>query len=317
MFNLGKELDQDYGNHRAGWAYATSCLRDFHDEKGPDFISFVEKKFVFGSDKGDINNDFEPVIRPWVGVIHCPVNVPLWFNRRYSPEIYFNTSEFQSALKHCKGLISLSSPLSRWLESNCEPSVSTLLHPTEACTAVFKEQVLTSQAPLKVVQLGFWLRKLHGIHQLDLSRGKFQKYMVGASRPNQQRMINIERGIFDPKIQVDQPVKMTGFLSNIDYDDLLSEAVVFVDFYDTSANNAIIECVVRGTPILCPPLGAIVDYLGADYPLYFRSMEEAEFLLSDRVRLLRGVQYLRESGVAERLSLTSFKDRFEHVRFEE
>ena len=316
MFNLGKELEQDYGNHRSGWQYAISCLRDFHDEKGPDFISFVEKKFVFGSDKGDINNDFEPVTRPWVGVIHCPVSVPRWFNRHYSPEVYFDTPEFRSALKYCKGLISLSSPLSRWLESNHEPLVSTLLHPTETCATVFKEQVLTSQAPLKVVQLGFWLRKLHGIHQLDLSRNRFQKYMVGASRPHHQRLINVERAIFDPKIHVDQPVQMVGFLSNIEFDNLLSEAVVFVDLYDTSANNAIIECVVRGTPILCPPLSAIVDYLGTDYPLYFRSIEEAEFLLSDRERLLRGVHYLRESGVAERLSLRIFKESFENVKFE-
>ena len=46
MFNLGKELDQNYGLHRAGWAYAISCLGDYHCEHGPDFISFLEKKFV-------------------------------------------------------------------------------------------------------------------------------------------------------------------------------------------------------------------------------------------------------------------------------
>ena len=315
MFNLGKELEQSYGTHRAGWSYAVSSLRDYHDPNGPDFISFVEKKFVFGGDEGDINNRFEPLNRPWVGVIHCPVNVPLWFNRHYSPEVYFKTPEFQSALEHCKGLISLSTPLSSWLAKNYDLPVTTLLHPTETSTSLFNEKVLTSKAPLKVVQLGFWLRKLYGIQELDLPESGFEKYTVGMSKPYQQRIVNIERRIFKPKMNSDQKVENIGFLSNDDYDVLLSESVVFVDFYDTSANNAIIECVVRGTPILCPPLRAIIDYLGKDYPLYFTSKEEAEDLLNNREKLLDAAQFLKESGVSNRLKLESFKDSFGQVTY--
>ncbi|WP_419226907.1 hypothetical protein [Alteromonas sp. OM2203] len=314
MFNLRKELEQSYGLHRAGWSYAISCLEDYHDEQGPDFISFLEKKFVFGTDKGDINNAYEPPRKPWVGVVHCPVNVPLWFNRQNSPESYFETNELKGALKYCVGLVSLSSPLSSWLEERLDVPVTTLLHPTEECSRRFNETVLKEDRPLNVVQLGFWLRKLHGIHQLKLNEKEFKKYTVGSSRPHQTRLVNIEKQIFNFDIDRNE-VEQIGFLENADYDELLANSVVFVDFYDTSANNAIIECVVRGTPILCPPLKAIVDYLGPDYPLYFQCNEDAERILNDRDLLLKGSRYLRNSGVAARLTLETFKRNFKEIKF--
>ncbi len=314
MFNLRKELEQSYGLHRAGWSYAISCLEDYHDEQGPDFISFLEKKFVFGTDKGDINNDYVPPQKPWVGVVHCPVNVPLWFNRQNSPETYFQKKEFKDALKSCVGLVSLSSPLSGWLERKVDVPVTTILHPTEACNIRFNEKILTEDQPLRVVQLGFWLRKLHGIHQLDLNESEFKKCTVGSSRPHQMRLVNIEKHIFNFELKTGS-VEQIGFLDNAEYDELLANSVVYVDFYDTSANNAIIECVVRGTPVLCPPLKAIVDYLGPDYPLYFHCNEDAERILNDRELLLEGSRYLKNSGVADRLTLKTFKRNFKEIKF--
>ncbi|MDO6567913.1 hypothetical protein Q4561_12650 [Alteromonas sp. 1_MG-2023] len=315
MLNLGKELEQEYGTHRAGWAYAVSCLGDYHDEHGPDFISFLEKKFVFGSDVGDFSNQFSQPDRPWVGVVHCPVQVPIWFNRHYSPEVYFKTEAFVKAQELCAGLISLSTPLTAWLHENVDVPITTLLHPTEACEKQFDEAMLLEDKPLKVVQLGFWLRKLHAIHQLKLSSTDFKKFTVGSSRPHQSRVINIEKNIFNVKPETVRDVKQVGFLDNTEYDNLLAESVVFVDFYDTSANNAIIECVVRGTPVICPPLKAIVDYLGPQYPLYFRDKDEAEEILKDRDRLIKGSRYLKYSGIASKLSLEQFKSDFANINY--
>ncbi|MEG3766266.1 hypothetical protein [Alteromonas sp. 14N.309.X.WAT.G.H12] len=307
-------MEKDYGSHRSGWSYAISCLDEYHDEHGPEFISFVEKKFVFGADKGDINNHFEPIKKPWVGVVHCPVNVPVWFNRKNSPESYFETKEFKKALEYCVGLVSLSSPLSDWLANRVNVPVSTLLHPTESCALKFNESILMNDKPLRVVQLGFWLRKLHGIHQLNLDCTDFIKCAVGSSRPHQLKLVNLEKQIFNFQFSKNE-VQQVGFLENIQYDELLANSIVYVDFYDTSANNAIIECVVRGTPILCPPLKAIVDYLGADYPLYFNNKEEAEHLLKDRDQLLKGSRYLKESGISNHLTLDTFKSHFKTIDY--
>ena len=64
-------------------------------------------------------------------------------------------------------------------------------------------------------------------------------------------------------------------MSNKEYDEALSCNIVYLDLYDSSANNAIVECIARGTPILVNPIPPVVEYLGKDYPFYFNSPEEA------------------------------------------
>jgi hypothetical protein len=42
-----------------------------------------------------------------------------------------------------------------------------------------------------------------------------------------------------------------------------------MDLYDATSNNAIVECIIRNTPIIVNKLPGVVDYLGENYPLYF------------------------------------------------
>ena len=60
-----------------------------------------------------------------------------------------------------------------------------------------------------------------------------------------------------------------------EYDDLLTNNIVFVDLFDASANNTVLECIVRRTPIIINNIGAVSEYLGKDYPLYFENLEES------------------------------------------
>ena len=55
----------------------------------------------------------------------------------------------------------------------------------------------------------------------------------------------------------------------------MTESVVFLDLYDAVANNAVVECISRQTPILVNPLDSVVEYLGQDYPFYYYSLDEA------------------------------------------
>lgn len=157
MFNLSADLDRHYGNHRAGWAYALDCMRDLHSDQGVKVISFVEKKFVFGSDDGEARNNFQNVEEPWVGFVHCPIVVPTWFNYQYSPAQYFQQENFQAALRSCVGLYSLSSPLAEWLRGHFQGPVDVVLHPTEQVEKTFDPAAWSNSRTRKVVQLGFWL----------------------------------------------------------------------------------------------------------------------------------------------------------------
>ena len=76
-------------------------------------------------------------------------------------------------------------------------------------------------------------------------------------------------------------VKFIDHLDNNDYDVLLSQNIVFLDLYDTSANNAVIECIARGTPLLINRHPATIEYLGEKYPFYFDSLKEANEKLNN------------------------------------
>lgn len=77
-------------------------------------------------------------------------------------------------------------------------------------------------------------------------------------------------------------VKEIGALNNMEYDILLSQAVVFLHLSDASAVNTIIECVMRNTPIIINKLPAVVEYLGDGYPLYYDNFTQIEkFTLAD------------------------------------
>jgi hypothetical protein len=90
-------------------------------------------------------------------------------------------------------------------------------------------------------------------------------------------------------------------MPNEEYDELLSMNILFIDLYDASANNCVIEAMVRGTPILVNPLPAVVEYLGTDYPFYFFNLSEASEKLKNLQLIRQTHEYLVNSGVAEKV----------------
>jgi hypothetical protein len=82
------------------------------------------------------------------------------------------------------------------------------------------------------------------------------------------------------------------YLTNYDdYDKLLTNNIVFMDLYDAAANNAIVECIVRNTPIIVNKIPGIVDYLGEKYPLYYNTLDEIPRLLTEET-IFNAHQYL-------------------------
>jgi hypothetical protein len=74
-------------------------------------------------------------------------------------------------------------------------------------------------------------------------------------------------------------------VSNEKYDDLLSQNIVLFDFYDISASNLLVECIVRNTPIVVKKHPAVIEYLGENYPLYFEDLSEVnKMLTSDNIK---------------------------------
>jgi len=77
-----------------------------------------------------------------------------------------------------------------------------------------------------------------------------------------------------------------------EYDDLLSKNIVFVNLFDAAANNTVLECIVRNTPIIINKIEGVTDYLGENYPLYYNHLDEVHSLI-DSQKLLKAHEYLK------------------------
>jgi len=73
-----------------------------------------------------------------------------------------------------------------------------------------------------------------------------------------------------------------GILSRMNktqYNDALASMVIFINLSNAAANNAVLECIARGTPILVNNVGGMEDYLGEKYPLYYSTKKQAKQII--------------------------------------
>jgi hypothetical protein len=309
--NFGTQIEQDFGRHRSGWAYALGGLAKFHDPMSPVYCdAFIEKKFVWGSDEGDGGcGPVRPYLKPWVGFVHVPPYVPSWFQAEQSNQRVFSRRPWQKSAEHCRGLFVLTEHHRRHLLRLLDPQfpVSVLYHPTEFPDVAFDFDRYLANPKKRIVQIGWWLRKLHAI--ANIPAAGHVPTLLGKGDWTKSMMSYAERRVAGPiaPMQVD----VLQFLANDDYDQLLAENLVFLDLYDTSANNAVIESIARGTPIIVTRHPAVEEYLGKDYPLFFDNYQDIEIFLKDKGRLRAAHMWLLEDSIRKKLDLTYFARTFQ------
>lgn len=91
-----------------------------------------------------------------------------------------------------------------------------------------------------------------------------------------------------------EKVKILENVSNLEFDLLLSQNIVFLELIDCSASNTVIECLIRNTPILINPHPAIVELFGINYPFYYKSYEEANKKSDDINLIYKTHTYLKK-----------------------
>jgi hypothetical protein len=305
--NLSSQLKIIYGSHRSGWNYALSSLKPLHHPKGILLDSFIERTFNWHP------QGIRPHLEPWIGVIHVPPNVPKWFFYSQSNESIFQTEAWQQSLPFCRGLFTLSMNHQENLEQILDIPINNLFFATETPSIKWEWGKFKSNPEKKIVQVGWWLRKLHTIYQLKAA--KFKKVFLKIDRSDllaklmeKEKMFLLKEGVFDEGMY--KTVETVNFLPNKEYDRLLAENIVLLNLYDTSANNAIAECIVRNTPILVNPLPAVIEYLGEDYPFYFNSLEEASGKAENYDLIYETHQFLVNHSSKQKLTKEYFLNRF-------
>ena len=298
-----------FTHHRSGWGYTLGLLSQFHRADATVFDGWLEKNFAWQKNEY-AQMRLIPYREPWIGVFHNPPNTPSWFSSDSSPSAIIQSKEFQDSLAMCKGIYTLSKYHADFLKCFIKTiPIETFYHPTEIPDMKFDFDKYVENGDKKVVNIGWWLRKLTSVYRLEVDPAVYQKIRLVPplfSVPEHiiENLIEVE-GSFHKSALTEEMRKSVidvRHMANEDYDDLLSKNVVFLDLYDASANNAVIECIARGTPILINPLPAVVEYLGPNYPFYFTDLADASKKLKNVALIKAAHEYLTASGVVEKIT---------------
>lgn len=326
----------DRSHHRSGWQYAMDSLLPLHNDRGVLFESFLEDPFAWQQKHSGLRSGSQllhfmleptqypslnaqerriiPFREPWVGFMHNPPGMPSWLHPDESAEHILASRAWRDSLPHCVGLFTLSEHHARWLRHTTGKPVSALLHPTQEPSEHFCFDAFLHNPRKKIVQVGWWLRRLTAIDRLPIGPGNALNYQKVRLRPHFGAGSGARLAALISQERESQPGEdyrsTTAELSHLDnngYDALLARNIVFVQLYAASANNTVIECCIRGTPLLVNPLPAVIEYLGADYPLYYRDLEHAAAMALDTGRLQAAHDYLLECPLRQRLGGDYFR----------
>ena len=251
------------------------------------------------------------ISEPFVAFFHNPPNIPEWFDHDNSPQVVTARPQFVQSLQNCQGIYVFSEHLKEWLLNNVglPCPVNVLTHPTEEVSGIDRwspANFLAAGRP-RLVQVGYWLRRLHSIYTIKLPEHWRRIWLYGNPRALDLIAAEARNDKECASSLMLNPVELLR-LDNNEYDTLLSGSVALIDVYDSSCNNAIIECVVRGTPALVKRLPPTEEYLGKGYPLFFDSLAEASEKVSSFSAVVAAHRYMVDLQKSNRFSGGRFLD---------
>lgn len=285
--------------HRSGW---NEVIRALHDTIHCNNATTLLDDCIEATLGWETNNEGRHR-HPWIGIAHFPLNIRPPFPTQQSPQYFFKQHNVIESLKFCKGIFTLSETLKGTLASllpDRQFELESILHPTDFGVPKFDLDKFLLHPT--VIQIGWWMRNFSSFYML---KTPYEKLIVMGQHP-----IGLSvQETYKAEIKQSRPlneIPSLDYLDNNGYDLLLQRAVVFLDLLDSSANNAILECLSRGTPLLVNHLPAVEEYLGREYPLYYTSLEEGIEKLHNSDLLKAAAAYLLEHSVHHALTYDHF-----------
>jgi len=293
--------------HRGGWKSILQSLQKkffYNDNSSYDFFDIIEFKFMWNENKSFVCNN------KWAGIIHCTPKTPEFLNT-CNIENLFKNKYFIESLKNCKFIITFNNYITNYLNDTfidfkVNVPLFTLKHPVETENIIlFDYNKFITNNDKKILQIGQQLRKMSSIYLLDIA--DFKKIWLTGTKnfnkckellKNEIYFLNIDETKFKGSVSL----HFTNTFQ--EYDELLSKNIVFIDLFDAAANNTVLECIIRNTPLLVNRISPIFEYLPKDYPLYFNDLDEIPNLLTNK-NILAAYNYLTKMNKTE-LSIDFF-----------
>jgi len=280
-------------HHRSGWKHVVAEL------------SKIEKDIYFEGYLDGFFGNGKQFNQPWIGFFHhTPTHHPLTnriynFNEDRSLNGLIQSKAFLNSLNNCKGLFTLSEHCKEFIANRVNVDVHSLKLPTENVETFFDLNKFKAKPTICVV--GHWQRLFGTFCNLNTT---FNRCILNWNKKNKVSW-------FLQKHEIKSAIPILPTLTNTEYDEFLSKTVIFLELYDSNANNIIVECIVRNTPVVINRLPATEEYFGKNYPLFYTSKEQAETLLNTKsIKLAE--EYLKSMDKSD-LSLDSFVNKFKKL----
>jgi len=289
--------------HRSGWPYVLNSLNPLFDEKSKFVFDDFLEKTICNQRVGYKKQIHE---EPWVGICHYPFDSPSWYETEHLSELssYESWPESISNLQLC---ITLGEELAAWIRMNWNVPAVALKHPTEIPIITWsKENFIRNTDPL-LIQVGWYLRNTHAIYQVP-TPDYLTKAWLRSGRPIAERNHALCQQYFCPKRSKVGMVHVIDTVNNDDYDILLSRNIIFVELITSVANNTVIECIARNTPIVINRHPGPEYYLGKKYPFFYDNINEVPDLIKID-KIIEAHEYLKDIDKTW-LSGSNFRDRF-------
>jgi glycosyltransferase involved in cell wall biosynthesis len=265
-------------HHRGGWKHVCRLLFEhLHCDEGVRVIGSVEDEVA----------ERKIIAEPWVGFVH---QVPR-HNLRWFPDLerLLKDECWKASLQNCLGIFVLSTYVKNYLQSQgCPVPIARLFYPVEATDRLFSFERFANEKRMRLVCVGEFLRNFQAFY--DLNAPGFSKQLL------------VHEGFKWDSIAPNDSVLPLGRVSDQQYDDLLTDSIVFLNLFDAPANTTVVECIARNTPILINRLPGVVEYLGDDYPFYYDSMEEAEWKLQQLDLIRRTSEFIQHAPIKRNLT---------------
>lgn len=276
----------DATQHAGGWVsvidhmITTGVIDDTGTRGTVQLLDCVEQHFLW-ENKG-------PVVDDWVGIIHITPNTPDYLDI-ISIDRLLGNNYFRDSLPYCNGIIVLTEYLANYLRERLpEVRIVAIKHPTpiESLKFVYDHDRFTNKESPVVVQVGQQMRKLSTIFQIHTELPKvWLTGMRDYAKMYQQLLKEIKYFKLDIQQFDFDGVEVKYVEDPNEYNDIITNNIIILNMIDASANNAVLELLVRNVPFFINKLPPIVEYLGEDYPMYYNDLKSVETIINNRVEL--------------------------------
>lgn len=276
--------------HRAGWPFVMQAVQRFANGKGILVDDFCEQTFAYNPKSNNDNHIKQHLSNPWIGILHHPrkIDSPLKHDVGHELLNIGERRDFQRCLHNLKGIVVLTEDTETFVSNWLKVPVQVIKHPTDLnCKAWNVKEYLRDRI---VYAPGFFLRDTRILHRLP----KIASYTYCRTKPFLQWMKQRDRRIKNlwRQYETHNDMHELSFLDNVAYDLIMSKCVVVTWLFGAAANNTIVECIARATPIIVNRWPAVVEYLGENYPLLVDSPSEIHNYLLDDERIVAAHEYL-------------------------